>query len=206
MKNTANILKVLLVDYHSLLRLGLKTLFSYEPDFTVVGEASDGAEAIALARDRKPDIIVMDLMMPGLPATDAIQEIATFLPEVKIVILTSYGTAADVNSALESGAVAAIVKDTPNEQLPDIIRRIHSGESIFSPEIKRSLEDLPPALTIRQREILAKVADGFTSADIATGLGISPDAVNKHINLICSRLGAANRTEAVAIALRRHLI
>lgn len=206
MKNTANTLKILLVDDHSLLRLGLRTLLSYEQDFTVIGEASDGAAAILIARDKKPDIVVMDLMMPGLPASDAIREIATFLPEVKIVILTSYGTAADVNSALEAGAVAAIVKDTPNEQLPDIIRRIHSGESVFSPEIKRSLEDLPPTLTIRQREILAKAADGFTSADIATGLDISPDAVNKHINQICSRLGAANRTEAVAIALRRHLI
>ena len=199
-------LKILLVDDHSLLRLGLKTLFAYEPDFTVVGEASDGAEAILLARSNEPDIIVMDLMMPGLPATDAIREITTFLPEVKIMILTSYGTAADIHSALAAGAAGAIVKDTPNEQLPDILRRIHAGENVFSPEIERSLEDAPPELTNRQHEILAKAADGFTSADIATGLGISPDAVNKHINQICSRLGAANRTEAVAIALRRHLI
>lgn len=199
-------LKILLADDHSLVRLGLKTLFTYEPDFTVVGEAADGDETIRRARESEPDIIVMDLLMPGLPVTEAIKEITTRLPDVKIVILTSYATAADINSALNAGAVGAIVKDTPNERLPDILRRIHAGETVFSPEIEQSLGDLPSALTVRQREILAKVADGYTSADIADGFAISADAINKHINQICSRLGAANRTEAVAIALRRHLI
>ena len=98
------------------------------------------------------------------------------------------------------------ISSAPNERLPDILRRIHAGESVFSPEIEQSLCDLPSALTVRQREILAKVADGYTSADIADGFAISADAINKHINQICSRLGAANRTEAVAIALRRRLI
>ena len=199
-------LKILLADDHSLVRLGLKTLFTYEPDFTVVGEAADGDETILRARESEPDIIVMDLLMPGLPVTEAIKEITTRLPDVKIVILTSYATAADINSALSAGAVGAIVKDTPNERLPDILRRIAAGENVFSPEIEQSLCDLPAALTVRQREILAKVADGYTSADIAKGFSISTDAVNKHINLICSRLGAANRTEAVAIALRKHLL
>ena len=199
-------LKILLADDHSLVRLGLKTLFSYEPDFTVVGEAADGDETILRARESEPDIIVMDLLMPGLPVTEAIKEITTCLPDVKIVILTSYATAADINSALNAGAVGAIVKDTPNERLPDILRRIATGENVFSPEIEQSLCDQPSSLTVRQREILGKVADGYTSVDIAKGLSISTDAVNKHINLICSRLGAANRTEAVAIALRKHLL
>ena len=206
MKNPQKQLKILLADNHALLRLGLRPLFSYEADFTVVGEAADGDEAVLRALETEPDIIIMDLMMPGIPVTDAIKEITTKLPDVKIAILTSYGTAADISSAISAGAVGAIVKDTPNECLPDILRRIYAGESVFSPEIERSIEDLSAVLTSRQREILTKVADGFTSADIANAFSITTDAVNKHINLICTHLGAANRTEAVAIALKKHLL
>lgn len=206
MKNSKKRLKILLVDNHALLRLGLRTLFSNEADFTVVGEAADGGEAVLHALKTEPDIIIMDLMMPGIPVPDAIKEITTRLPDVKIIILTSYGTAAEISSAISAGAVGAIVKDTPNEHLPDILRRIYAGENVFSPEIEHAIEDLPTTLTDRQREILTKVADGFTSAEIANAFSISADAVNKHINLICTHLGAANRTEAVAIALRKHLL
>ena len=206
MKNSKKRLKILLVDNHALLRLGLRALFSNEADFTVVGEAADGGEAVLHALKTEPDIIIMDLMMPGIPVPDAIKEITTRLPDVKIIILTSYGTAAEISSAISAGAVGAIVKDTPNEHLPDILRRIYAGENVFSPEIEHAIEDLPTTLTDRQREILTKVADGFTSADIANAFSISTDAVNKHINLICTHLGAANRTEAVAIALRKHLL
>ena len=206
MKNSKKRLKILLVDNHALLRLGLRTLFSNEADFTVVGEAADGGEAVLHALKTEPDIIIMDLMMPGIPVPDAIKEITTRLPDVKIIILTSYGTAAEISSAISAGAVGAIVKDTPNEHLPDILRRIYAGENVFSPEIGHAIEDLPTTLTDRQREILTKVADGFTSAEIANAFSISADAVNKHINLICTHLGAANRTEAVAIALRKHLL
>ncbi len=206
MKNSKKRLKILLVDNHALLRLGLRALFSNEADFTVVGEAADGGEAVLHALKTEPDIIIMDLMMPGIPVPDAIKEITTRLPDVKIIILTSYGTAAEISSAISAGAVGAIVKDTPNEHLPDILRRIYAGENVFSPEIGHAIEDLPATLTDRQREILTKVADGFTSAEIANAFSISADAVNKHINLICTHLGAANRTEAVAIALRKHLL
>lgn len=206
MKNSKKRLKILLVDNHALLRLGLRALFSNEADFTVVGEAADGGEAVLHALKTEPDIIIMDLMMPGIPVPDAIKEITTRLPDVKIIILTSYGTAAEISSAISAGAVGAIVKDTPNEHLPDILRRIYAGENVFSPEIGHAIEDLPTTLTDRQREILTKVADGFTSAEIASAFSISADAVNKHINLICTHLGAANRTEAVAIALRKHLL
>ena len=131
MKNSKKRLKILLVDNHALLRLGLRTLFSNEADFTVVGEAADGGEAVLHALKTEPDIIIMDLMMPGIPVPDAIKEITTRLSDVKIIILTSYGTAAEISSAISAGAVGAIVKDTPNEHLPDILRRIYAGENVF---------------------------------------------------------------------------
>ena len=124
------------------------------------------------------------------------------------MILTTFGTSADVARAVQAGAVAALMKDTPNDELLDAIRAIAGGERVFSPEIQKTLakDPDPPVLTERQKEILKFVTSGLRNSDVARQLGISTDAVKQHLNAICNKLGAVNRAEAVAIALRKHLL
>ena len=198
--------RVFIADDHSLLRLGLKALFRYEKDFVVVGEAANGQEAVRLAAETSPDVVLMDLMMPVMNGVEATRRIKEQLPGTKVLLLTSYGNAADIASAVEAGASGALMKDTSNDKLPGLVRKVAAGESVFSPEIEQSLRDTPPPLTSRQKEILRFVAKGCTSADIANILGISIDAVNQHMTLACSKLGAANRSEAVAITMHRHIL
>ena len=199
-------IRVLIADDHALIRRGLADLLRFEKDFIVVGEAVNGREAVQLALETKPDVIVMDLMMPVMDGVEATQKTKAALPETKVVLLTSYGNSADVANAVAAGASGALLKDTPNDDLPELVRRVAAGERVFSPEIEASMKDLPRPLTDRQREVLQLVAKGLTSADIARLLGISADAVNQHLTLVCERLDASNRSEAVAIAVGRHLI
>jgi len=199
-------IKVLIADDHALLRLGLKALFRLEQDFIVVGEAANGQEAVRLACDTHPDVVVMDLMMPVMGGVEATRQIKAQLPETKVVLLTSYGNSADIANAVSVGASGALMKDTPNDELPKLVRMIADGKTVFSPEIEQGLQDAPPPLTDRQKEILQFVANGCTSADIGKLLSISTDAVNQHITIACSKLGAANRSEAVAIAAHRGIL
>lgn len=201
-------IRIFLADDHGLLRLGLATLIDFHDDLEVVGEAENGEEAVERVSQLKPDVVVMDLVMPVLDGVGATQRIKERLPETKVLILTSFGTSADVSRAIQAGASGALVKDTPNDELIDSIRRIESGERIFSPEIERSLAEspLPPEFTPRQLDVLNAVTRGLTNVEIGKLLGISADAVRQHIIRVCETLGAANRTEAVAIALRKQLV
>ena len=201
-------IRILLADDHGLLRLGLKTLISFQSGLEVVGDAQNGQVAIELALRLKPDIVVMDLMMPVLDGVEATREIRRKLPETKVLILTSYGTASDVSRAIQAGATGALMKDTPNLDLISAIRSVAAGEKVFSPEIAQTLTEdpAPPELTDRQLDVLNAAAHGYTNPEIAKLLSISTDAVKQHIITICEKLGAVNRTEAVAIALRKHLL
>ena len=199
-------LKLFIADDHSLLRLGLKALFKYEKDFTVVGEAANGRDAVKLVIETRPDVVIMDLMMPVMGGVEATRRIKEALPEAKVLLLTSYGNSADIANAIAAGASGALMKDTSNDELPGLVRRVASGETVFSREIEMSMKDSPPPLTDKQRDILQYVANGLTSADIARLLGISADAVNQHLTLVCQKLEASNRIEAVAIAISRHLL
>jgi len=199
-------LKLFIADDHSLLRLGLKALFKYEKDFTVVGEAANGRDAVKLVVETRPDVVIMDLMMPVMGGVEATRRIKEALPEAKVLLLTSYGNSADIANAIAAGASGALMKDTSNDELPGLVRRVASGETVFSREIEMSMKDSPPPLTDKQRDILQYVANGLTSADIARLLGISADAVNQHLTLVCQKLEASNRIEAVAIAISRHLL
>jgi DNA-binding NarL/FixJ family response regulator len=199
-------IKALIVDDHALIRRGLADLLRFEKDFSVVGEASNGQEAVARAEATGPDVVVMDMMMPVMGGVEATRQILAKVPAAKVLLLTSYGNSADIAAAVAAGAAGALTKDTPNDELPGILRRVVAGERVFSREIEASLKELPPPLTDRQREMIELVSKGLTSADIAKLLGISADAVNQHLTLVCSKLGASNRSEAVAIAMSRHLI
>ena len=201
-------IRILLADDHDLMRLGLTTLMKYHKDLSVVGGANNGKEAVELAKSLKPDVIVMDLMMPVMDGVEATRQIHAEQPNVKIMILTTFGTSADVARAVQAGAVAALMKDTPNDELLDAIRAIAAGERVFSPEIRKAIakDPDPPVLTERQKEILKFVTGGLRNSDVARQLGISTDAVKQHLSAICNKLGAVNRAEAIAIALRKHLL
>ena len=201
-------IRILLADDHSLLRLGLETLMKFHREFAVVGGAENGEEAVRLARELRPGVVVMDLMMPVMDGVEATRRIRADLPDVRVLILTSYGTSADVVRAVDAGASGALMKDTANEELLEAIRTVAAGGTAFSPEIERQLEEEQPLpeFTRRQMDILEFVTRGFTNADIARQLGISPDCIKKHLIVICNKLGASNRAEAASIALRKHLL
>ena len=200
--------RILLVDDHALLRRGLADLLRYESDLAVVGEAGDGEAAVEAAMRLKPDLVVMDLMMPVVDGVEATRRIKEALPETNILILTTFGTSADVARAVAAGASGAIMKDAATDVQLAAIRTVAAGGKVFSPEITRSMADdpAPPTFTQRQLEILEFVTHGLGNKEIANRFGISTDAVKQHLNAICTKLGAVNRAEAVAIALRRQLL
>ena len=200
--------KVLIVDDHSLVRLGLSALLGYQSDMEVAGDTEDGEEAVHMACKVRPDVIVMDLMMPGVDGVEATRRIREKLPDSHILILTTFGTSADVARAIAAGASGAIMKDTSNEDLLNAIRTVAEGGKVFSPEIEQHVKEysVSPDLTQRQMEILHSVTRGLSNPDIAKQFGITVDGVKAHLNVIFAKLGAANRSEAIAIALRRHLL
>ena len=201
-------IKILVADDHALLRVGLNTMLNTQPDMAVVGEAGNGRDAVARAKDLAPDVVVMDLMMPKIDGAEATRQIAEALPETKVVILTSYGTSADLVRAISNGAAGAQMKGSSIDAIIKAIRTVHSGGKAIATEIQRFLnEDVtPPDLSKRQREVLLGVSQGRTSEQIANDLCISVSAVKQHITAACEKLGASSRAEAVTIALRRHLL
>ena len=203
-----NKIKIVVADDHKIVRKGLMALFKTTKDLEVVGEASDGEEAVALALSAKPDVIIMDLMMPLKDGVSATAEIHAKQPETRIIILTTFGTSDGIAHALDSGASGAVLKSADDDLLIEAIREVAVGHRYVSAEIQRLLAEDPPVpeLTERQTEILQAVTRGLTNADIATLLGIRQDSVKKLITAICSKIGAANRTEAAVIALRKHLL
>ena len=200
--------RILIVDDHALLRRGLADLLRYEEDLSVVGEAANGEDAVRFASELKPDLVVMDLMMPVMDGVEATRQIKEVLPDTHILILTTFGTSADVSRAVAAGAEGAIMKDASTDVQLEAIRTVAAGGKMFSPEIKRSMEEnpVPPTFTQRQLQVLQSVTQGLGNKEIAQQFGISTDAVKQHLNAICAKLGASNRAEAVSIALRKQLL
>lgn len=199
---------VLLVDDHSVVRMGLAAIINIEKDLKVCGEAESGAEAVKLAREMRPDVVVMDFMMPGMDGAEATAAVLRASPESKVIVLTTYGTSADIARALKAGATGAVTKNLANDELADAIRATARGERKLSAEIEASLSEAESdnGLTARQREVLDSIMRGLSNDDIAKMLGISKVRVKQHLAALYQKLGAANRAEAVAIALRRQLL
>ena len=205
---TMNKISILIADDHKIVRMGLKSLFASEKDLVVVGEADDGVVTVRQALKLSPDVIIMDLMMPKKDGVAATAEIHAKLPGTGIVVLTSYSTSDTIAAALAAGATGAVMKSADDSTLLTAIRAVASGKTFISPEVKGLLAVDPPVPTLspRQQEVLVALAKGFNNTEIGDQLGISRTVAKEHVENLLAKLGAANRTEAVAIALRKQLV
>lgn len=201
-------IRILLADDHMLMRMGVSALVSTAKDMTVVGEARNGREAVELAGTLRPDVVIMDLMMPEMSGGEATKAIHAAHPGIKIVILTTYGTSAELATAVTNGAVGVLLKDKVEMDLLNTIRFVVEGNQVIPTRLLAQIEEdkAMGKLTDRQMEILASVAEGQSNADIALQFGLSEITVKKHLSAIFERLGVANRSEAVALAFRKQML
>lgn len=201
-------IKILIADDHAVVRAGLATLLGTEKDIKVVAQAKNGDEAVAMALKTRPDVVIMDLRMPGKDGAEATLELHNDLPSAKVLVLTSFGEADGVAHALESGAAGAITKTAEDAELVSVVRKVAAGGKYISPEIEKMLKANPPVpkLTSRQLQILDYMVKGLTNRDIAGVLNITKDTVEEHVKLILDKIHASNRAEAVAIALKKQLL
>jgi NarL family two-component system response regulator LiaR len=214
-KTNGQSIRVLVADDHAIVRRGLCALLDTEPDIEVIGEAQDGREAIAQARRHRPDVILMDLVMPGTDGLDAIRSIRARQPEVRILVLTSFSGDDKVFPAVKAGALGYLLKDSGPEELVQAIQQVHRGESWLHPAIARKLlrEFCEPAeqesnrisLTRRETEVLQLVAVGQSNREISVRLTISEATVRTHVSNILTKLNLSSRTQATLYALREGL-
>ena len=201
-------ISILIADDHLIVRTGLAALLGTERDFLVVGQAKNGIEAVREAVRLRPDIIIMDLVMPKKDGVEATAEISEKAPGSRVILLTTFGTSDGIAHALAAGAKGAILKNADNAELVKAIRKVARGGEFISAEIQQQFAANPPIpeLTPRQKEVLASMVRGLSDRDISRQLGIRLDGVNDHVRAILAKIGAANRTEAVSIAMHKHLI
>jgi DNA-binding NarL/FixJ family response regulator len=204
-------IRLLIADDHPVVRDGLSGMFAPDPDFEVVGEASDGAEAIRLAQALKPDVILMDLRMPGMDGVAAITEIARQAIPVRVLVLTTYDTDSYVLPAIEAGATGYLLKDAPRAELLRAVRAAAEGQGVLSPSVATRLmtrvrTPAPELLSQRELEVLELVAAGTTNRDAAVRLFISEATVKTHLLHIYAKLGVTDRAAAVAEAYNRGLL
>jgi DNA-binding NarL/FixJ family response regulator len=199
----------LIVDDHEVVREGLRLSLSRSPHIRVVGEAGYGQAAIDLAERRRPDVVIMDVRMPGMDGLDATKELTEKTPDTAVLIFTAYSERSLLARGLESGAKGYILKEAPHETLIRAIEKVAGGESFIDPALMPAFlsgKDREDMLTGREREILQLLADGMSNADVAARLFISQETVKSHVRHILAKLEADTRTHAVAIALRDAII
>ena len=203
-----NRIKVLLADDHLVVRMGIAAIISFEKDLVVIGETDNGIDAVRLARELKPDVIVMDLMMPKMSGADATVEILKENPAAKVLALTTFGTSQEIRKMLDAGAAGALVKTSSQSEIIEAIRSVATGRHVISKEISNSLKVAPdaPKLSSRQIEVMNLVAKGFANNDIARILNISINSVKDHLKNIYTILDVSSRTEAATIAINLKLI
>ena len=211
-------IRVLLADDHAIVRDGIRSLLATEPGIQVVGEAADGQEAVAMAESLKPDVFVMDLVMPGMDGLEAIRRIVTQQPDARILVLTSFATDDKVFTAIKAGAVGYLLKDCDADELVQAIRQVYEGQSWLHPRIARLLvqevasnhsapgtaqPDAPPtveALSARELQVLRLAAGGLSNREIAECLIVTVGTVKSHLHSIYGKLGVESRTQALVRA------
>jgi DNA-binding NarL/FixJ family response regulator len=201
-------IRIFSIDDHPLMREGIAAIIRNEPDMLLVAEASSGREAIQGFRDHQPDITLMDLRLPDISGIDAMVAIRTEFPDARIIMLTTFEGDVEIRRALQAGAVGYMLKTMPRRQLVDMIRKVHAGKKHIPPEIAAHLAEHmgEESLSKREVDVLQKIAGGNRNGDIAALLFISEETVKGHVKHIMEKLGASDRTEAVAIGIRRGII
>jgi len=218
---TTEPIRVMIVDDHAMVRRGLATILKVFDDSSegagrplqLAGEAENGAAAIQLCGEILPDVVLMDMVMPEMDGATATRAICEKYPQVQVIALTSFKEGDLVKNALEAGAIGYLLKDVSADELARAIRAAHAGRATLSPEAAQALVEtanLPPVpgldLTEREREVLALMVEGLNNTQIAGRLTVSPSTIKSHVSSVLSKLGVASRTEAVALALRNHLV
>jgi two-component system response regulator DesR len=198
------VIRILLADDQHLVRGALAALLSLEDDLEVVGEVGRGDEVLQRVRDLRPDVVLLDVEMPGLDGLAAASVLATEAPETRVLIVTTFGRPGFLRRAMESGALGFVVKDAPAEQLADAVRRVSRGERVVDPALAaQTLAEGTSPLTGRERDVLTAARDGATVADIAAKLVLSEGTVRNYLSSAISKTGARNRVEALRIADER---
>jgi two-component system, NarL family, response regulator LiaR len=213
MSTSSQPIRVMLVDDHAMVRRGLATFLKVFDDLQLAGEAENGEAAVKLCAEVKPDVILMDMVMPDMDGATATRLIRQQFPQVQILGLTSFKEGSLVKNALEAGAIGYLLKDVSADELAKAIRAAHAGRTTLSPEAAQALvlnANQPPApgldLTEREIEVLGLMVEGLNNTQIAGKLTVSPSTVKSHVSNILAKLGVASRTEAVTLALRHNII
>lgn len=206
--NDTNKIRILCVDDHPLMREGIAAVIRNEPDMLLVSEAANGREAMHSIREHRPDVTLMDLRLPDISGIDAMVAIRAEFPDARVIILTTSEGDAEIQRALEAGAQGYMLKSMPRKQLVEMVRKVHAGKKHIPPEVAAQLAEHlgDESLSKREVEVLQKVASGKRNIDIAELLFISEETVKGHLKHIMEKLGARDRTEAVAIGIRRGMI
>jgi DNA-binding NarL/FixJ family response regulator len=205
---SAEPIRILVADDHLVYRIGIRNLLGSEAGLEVVGEASDGAQAIELYRKLRPDVLLLDLRMPQKNGVEVVQAIRSEFKDARILIVTSYQTEEEIFQVLRAGAIGYILKDMGRETLVEAVRAVHAGERWVSPGIQRQFTDraLRQELSAREMEILRLLARGLTNREVASVFGISASTVKNHVNSLLTKLEVADRTEAVSFCLARGIV
>lgn len=201
-------IRILVVDDHPMIRVGLSASIECEPDMTVIASACTGADGICLFRQHQPDITLMDLKMPEVTGVEAIRAIRSVCPSAKIIVLSTYQGDEDIFRALEAGAATYLLKDTLSTDLVRVIREVAAGSRPIPPEVAQRLADrmLKPGLTTRETQVLHLMARGLRNKEIGAGLNISEETAQGHVKNILAKFGVHDRTEAVTIAIKRGIV
>lgn len=204
---TRNKMRVLLVDDHLVVRVGLRSLLEVQPDMTVVGEAAGGEDAIKAFAEHQPDLTLMDLRMPGLSGAEATAAIRREFPAARVLVLTTYDNDEDIYRALEAGAAGYLLKNTDGGALLETIRAVHTGKYRLPAEITQRLTQrrAAPELSPRELEVLQWIVKGQSNKEIASTLNLAENTVKNHVKMILEKLGVADRTQAATTALQRGL-
>jgi two-component system, NarL family, response regulator len=203
-----NEIKILIVDDHPVVRFGMTAFLNAQRNMKVIAEAATGEVAVRLFRKHQPDVVLMDLRLPGMSGVDAIRAIRSEYPQSRFVVMTTYEGEEDIYQALEAGAQAYLIKCMPSEALVDAIIKVNTGLRVIPPAVAKSLAMRTPnfSLTDRERDVLVLIVKGNSNKEIASKLGITEGTVKCHVNMILSRMGVSDRTQAAIAALQRGIV